>query len=68
MSHESIIKDIDIPKDILDDLDENMNNGNDGNRVGDSGEKDNDSSSEKGVYDYNIDNLFNSDDDEKEEK
>jgi hypothetical protein len=67
LSHESIIKDIDVPTDILDDLDENMNDGNDGNRVGGSDEKDNDSESGKGVYDYNIDDLLSSDDDDEEE-
>ena len=36
LSHESIIKDIDIPTDILDDFDKNMN---DNNRVDNDGEK-----------------------------
>ena len=44
-----------------------MNDGNDGNRVGGSDEKDNDSESGKGVYDYNIDDLLSSDDDDEEE-
>lgn len=64
LSHESIIKDIDVPKDILDDLDENMN---DDNRVNDGNEKVNDNESGRGVYDYNIDDLL-SDDDEEEER
>ena len=61
MSHESIIKDIDIPTDILDDFDENMN---DNNRVDDDGKKDNDSNRGKGVYDYDIDDLLSNDDEE----
>ena len=68
LSHKSIIKDIDVPKDILDDFDENIN---DGNRIGDGNEKDNEKSidreSGKGVYDYNIDDLFGDDDEEKED-
>ena len=64
LSHESIIKDIDVPTDILDDFDENMN---DNNRVGDGGEKDNDSNRGKGVYDYDIDDLLGNDDEEGEE-
>ena len=40
LSHESIIKDIDVPTDILDDFDENMN---DNNGVSGGGEKDNNS-------------------------
>ena len=64
MSHESIIKDIDVPTDILDDFDENMN---DNNGVGGGGEKDNDSNRGKGVYDYNIDDLLSNDDEEGEE-
>jgi len=59
LSHKLIIKDIDVPTDILDDFDENMN---DNNRVGDNGEKDNDSNREKGVYDYDIDDLLNNND------
>ena len=59
LSHESIIKDIDVPTDILNDFDENMN---DNNRVGDDGEKDNDSNRGKGVYDYDIDDLLSNDD------
>ena len=61
LSHESIIKDIDVPTDILDDFDENMN---DNNRVGDDGEKDNDSNRRKGIYDYDIDDLLSNDDEE----
>ena len=64
LSHESIIKDIDVPTDILDDFDENMN---DNNGVGGGGEKDNDSNRGKGVYDYNIDDLLSNDDEEGEE-
>ena len=45
--------------DILNDFDENMN---DNNRVGDGGEKDNNSNREKGVYDYDIDDLLSNDD------
>ena len=68
LSHQSIIKDIDVPKDILDDLDENIEM-NDSNRVlGDSDEKDNNSNIRKGVYNYNIDDLLSSDDDEEEEE
>ena len=59
LSHESIIKDIDIPTDILDDFNENMN---DNNRVDDDGEKDNDSNRGKGVYNYDIDDLLSNDD------
>ena len=59
--YESIIKDIDVPTDILDDFDENMN---DNNGVGGGGEKDNDSNRRKGVYDYNIDDLLSNDDKE----
>ena len=62
LSHESIINDIDISMDILDDFDENMN---DNNRVGDDGEKDNDSNRGKGVYDYDIDDLLDNDDEEE---
>ena len=47
---------------ILDDFDENMN---DNNRVGDDGEKDNDSNREKGVYDYDIDDLLSNDNEEE---
>src|SRR5256714_9258052 len=61
LSHESIIKDIDVPTDILDDFDKNMN---DNNRVGDDGEKDNDSNREKGIYDYDIDDLLSNDNEE----
>src|SRR2546421_1820257 len=57
--HESIIKDIDVPTDILNDFDENMN---DNNRVSNNGEKDNDSNRGKGVYDYDIDDLLSNDD------
>jgi len=64
LSHESIIKDIDIPTDILDDFDENMN---DNNGVGGGGEKDNDINRGKGVYDYNIDDLLSNDDEKGEE-
>ena len=64
LSHESIIKDIDVPTDILDDFDENMN---DNNGVGGGGEKDNDSNRGKGVYDYNIDDLLNNDDEKGKE-
>jgi hypothetical protein len=64
LSHESIIKDIDVPKDILDDFDENIN---DGNKVDDDDEKDNDSESGKGVYDYNIDDLVGSDSNDDDE-
>ena len=53
MSHESLIKDIDVSKDILDDFDENIND----DRVGDGDGKDNNSKSGKGVYDYNVDDL-----------
>jgi hypothetical protein len=68
LSHESIIKGIDVPKDILDDSDENMND--DDNRVGDDNEKDNekDNESGKGVYDYSVDDLFSSDEEEEEEE
>jgi hypothetical protein len=58
LSHDLIIKDIDIPKDLLDDFDENMN---DDNRVSDDaggGEDDNG----KGYYDYDIDDLLDSTD------
>ena len=40
----------------MDDFDENIMNDN--NRVGDGGEKDNDSNRKKGVYDYNINDLL----------
>ena len=46
----------------MDDFDENIN---DGNRVGDGDERDN-SKSGRGVYDYNIDDLFLSGDDDEE--
>ena len=62
MCNKSIIKDIDVPTDILDDFNENMN---DNNRVGDDGEKDNNSNRGKGVYDYSIDDLLSNDDEER---
>ena len=62
LSYESIIKDFDIPTNILDDFDKNMN---DNNRVSDDGEKDNDSNRGKGVYDYDIDDLLSNDDEER---
>jgi len=68
LSHDSIIKDINVPKDILDDFDEDV--GDEGvdndNGVGDGDESDNDS--RKGVYNYNIDDLFSNDDEEEEEE
>ena len=68
MSHDSIIKDINVPKDILDDFDEDV--GDEGvdndNGVGDGDESDNDS--RKGIYNYNIDDLFSNDNEEKEEE
>ena len=68
MSHDSIIKDINVPKDILDDFDENVGDKgvNNDNKVGDGDESDN--NSRKGVYNYNIDDLFSNDDEEEEEE
>ena len=68
LSHNSIIKDINIPKDILDDFDENMGDEgvNNDNEVGDGDKSDNDS--RKGIYNYNIDDLFSNDDEKEEEE
>ena len=67
LSYDSIIKDTDVPKDILDEFNENVDNENvdDDNRVGDGDERDGDS--RKGVYDYNVDDLFSDGDEEEEE-
>jgi hypothetical protein len=67
LTHELIIKDTDIPKDILDNLDKNINDNNGINDGDDNGKDDNNSKSGKDNYDYNVDNLFSSDDNEKEE-
>jgi len=72
LSHESIIKDIDVPKDIFDDFDENIfnENMNNNNRVGNDeknndDEKNNNGENKKGVYDYNVDDLFDFGDEEE---
>ena len=63
LSHELIIKDIDVPKDILDDFDEYMKDNDDN---GDGGHNNGDSRrSGKGVYDYNIDDLIGNSDEEE---
>ena len=47
-----------IPKNILDDFDENIEMNNSNRVLDDSDEKDNDSNIGKGVYNYNIDDLL----------
>ena len=68
LSYQSIIKDIDIPKDIIDDLDENIEINNSNRVLSNSNKKNNDSNIEKGVYNYNIDNLLSSDNNDEEEE
>ena len=69
MTHELITKDVNVPKDILEDFDEhtkdNDNDDNDGN------DGDNSDDSRKGNYDYEVEDVLGSeynDDDEEEEE
>jgi hypothetical protein len=65
LSHDLIIKDIDVPKDLLDDFDENMN---DDNRVSDdAGGGEDDNRDGKGYYNYDVDDLLFSTDEEEED-
>ena len=69
LTHELITKDVNVPKDILEDFDEhtkdNDNDDNDGN------DGDNSDDSRKGYYDYEVEDVLGSeynDDDEEEEE
>jgi len=69
LTHELITKDVNVPKDILEDFDEhtkdNDNDDNDGN------DGDNSDDSRKGNYDYEVEDVLGSeynDDDEEEEE
>ncbi|PKK56930.1 hypothetical protein RhiirC2_799003 [Rhizophagus irregularis] len=65
LSHDLIIKDIDVPKDLLDDFDENMN---DDNRVSDdAGGDEDDNRDGKGYYNYDVDDLLSNTDEEEED-
>jgi hypothetical protein len=63
LSHNLIIKDIEIPKEIMDDLD---NDDDDDGGVGDGNIGD-DGKNGKGVFDYNIDDFLIDDDDGDDE-
>ncbi|POG62201.1 hypothetical protein GLOIN_2v1785592 [Rhizophagus irregularis DAOM 181602=DAOM 197198] len=66
LSHDLIIKDINVLKDLLDDFDENMNNDNTGRKVknqasiisNDAGSSEDDNKNGKGYYNYNVDDLL----------